>query len=116
MAQFDYNWIDTDVGSQIISSVRLNKKLKTFGLLEKPTLAPAYSAYKEASYKIALIGNSFSGKTTFVDAICHQQKSQDPNSKDPDYVETPGVNVTHIFWPCKQLNQDNKFLMFDLCK
>jgi len=117
MSQIDSNWLESDFGSKIFQSILQNGKLKNFGLLEKPTLASPYNQYQEVNYKIMLIGKSFCGKTTFIDSMCNgKQTSSSLNTNftnKKDYCETPGISVTHFYWPVK-VKTNVQFLMFNL--
>ena len=81
------------------------------GVLEKPTLAAPYTLYDEVSFKVLILGNSFCGKTSFLDAIC--QKKAVTSDSGTEYVETPGIHITRVYWPCKIASRE-KFVMFNL--
>jgi hypothetical protein len=93
---------------------KLKNNFGIIGLLEKPTLAVPYSQYDEVNYKILIIGESFSGKTTFLDILC-QSKTNSPNFENDcyNYDETSGIQITHLYWPVKMFKIE-KFIMFNL--
>lgn len=111
MPVIDHKWLEGDAGSQILHSVRSDKRLKSFGILEKPTLAAPYTLYDEASFKVVVLGNAFCGKTSFLEAICQRKTSAEKN----EYIMTPGIQISHLYWPCKMADRD-KFVMFNLGK
>ena len=111
MAYIDFNWLNTDVGKQILQSVQHNNKIKKFGLLERPSLPPSYSHFEEMKYKIMLMGKTNVGKTAFVESLC--RNSENINKNNSSYYETPGIHITHLYWPIKLVNIE-KFIMFNL--
>jgi hypothetical protein len=80
------------------------------GLLEKPPLAPPYSQYEEVDFKVLLIGKSFCGKTTLLESLCLNKST---TFGQDSYRETPGIEITHIYWPVKLVSGE-KFFVFDL--
>ncbi len=62
-----------------------------------------------------VIGKSFSGKTTFIETLCQAKPPLDllDTEDSKGYVETPGILVTHLYWPVKMF-QVEKFVMFNL--
>ena len=114
MASIDFNWLSTDVGRQILLSVQCNNKIKKFGLLERPSLPPTYSHFEEMKYKIMLMGKTNVGKTAFIESLCrHNENSSNNNNNGNNYYETPGIHITHLYWPIKLVNIE-KFIMFNL--
>lgn len=119
MSAIDFSWLQSDSGSKVLSSILQNGKLKQYGLLEKPTLSAPFTQYQEVNYKIMLIGKSFSGKSSIVESLCNKKLStsscfaSNSNSVEKGYSETPGISVTHLYWPVKMQNYD-KFFMFNL--
>lgn len=117
MSLIDFSWLQSDSGKKILHSIFQNGRLKNFGLLEKPTIAAPYTQYQEVCYKILLIGKSFSGKTCFIESMFNSNQTElslnTKKSTEKSYCETPGINVTHLYWPVKMQNYD-KFLMFNL--
>jgi GTPase SAR1 family protein len=90
--------------------------------LEKPTLAAPYLHYEEVNYKVLLVGKGSCGKTSFIETICSPKTYISSLRSDADdindsgnhfYPETPGIQITHVYWPVKMANFE-KFLMFDL--
>lgn len=74
---------------------------KNLGILEKPALAPPYSQYEELSFKLALIGNSFSGKTSFLESLFRARPTTLlSNEAHPslDYIETPGIDFMFLYF------------------
>ena len=95
MSLIDFDWLETNFGTQILQSVKCNGKLKNFGLLEKPTNTPTFQ-YKEVSFKISLIGKSFVGKSNLIDCLCKNKSSSSSFIFEKDreknfYFETPGM-------------------------
>ncbi|CAF0711664.1 unnamed protein product [Brachionus calyciflorus] len=101
----DRTWFKSDLGSKILQNFRHKEKIRNYGLLEKPTLSSPFSQYEEVNFKILLLGKSFCGKTTFIQSIT--------SSNNEEYIETPGIQITHLYWPVKMVDSD-KFLMFNL--
>jgi GTPase SAR1 family protein len=79
-------------------------------LLEKPPLEPPYSQYEEYNFKVLLIGKSFCGKTTLLESLCLNKST---TFGQDAYKETPGIEITHIYWPVRLVNSD-EFFVFDL--
>ena len=92
MPVIDHKWLETDAGSQILHAVKSDKRLKSFGILEKPTLAAPYTLYDEASFKVVVLGNSFCGKTSFLEALCQRKTASN------EYNMTPGEEVSVQTW------------------
>ena len=109
MAFIDFNWLNSDVGKQILQSVQNVNKIKKFGLLERPSLPPSYSHFEEVKYKIMLMGKTNSGKTAFIESLCNNSES----NNGTNYYETPGIHITQLYWPIKLINIE-KFIMFNL--
>ena len=109
MTKLDLNWFSTDAGAQILQAFKQNGKLKKLGLLEKPAFAPQYSQYEEIGFKILLIGKSFCGKTTLIESLS-QNKRASLDADITDYRETPGIDITHLYWPVKIQNTDKLFV------
>ena len=81
-------------------------------------MAAPYTQYQEVNYKIMLIGKSFSGKTCFIESMCNSKQTDSSSSNalapsDKSYRETPGISITHLYWPIKMQSYD-RFLMFNL--
>ena len=117
MSIIDLEWLKTDLGHKALESVKLNGKLKNFALLEKPTLSPAFQ-FKDINFKISIIGKNYTGKTSFVNSLCFNNYNtslfrEDNVSDTSVYFETPGISITHVFWPCKLATNNNKFLMIN---
>jgi REM2 and Rab-like small GTPase 1 len=116
MTLLDFEWLKSNVGKEILQSVKDEGRLKAFGLLEKPTLASPNNHYEEVPYKIVIIGKEFSGKTSFLNSLCKSRfnsallTDEDGSNK---YKETPGIHVTHLYWPVKVTRHD-RVLMFNL--
>lgn len=71
----------------------INRLYKKQGLLEKPSFSPPFSQYHLKSFKAALIGGSFCGKTTFLESLFKSKPTCLLSEAYPNqnYIETPGI-------------------------
>lgn len=99
------DWHLTQEATEIFQSLfhPNSLKLRQFGLLEKPS---ASLQLDEVSYKLFVTGKGGIGKTSFIAHVCGGQV---PTS----YCETPGIQVTIMYWPVKLLHT-SRVVMFRL--
>ena len=91
--------------------------------MERPALSAPYLHYEEVNYKVLLVGKGSCGKTSLIETLCPSKTSMsslrsatgnDASETSKNcYPETPGIQITHLYWPVKMVNYE-KFLMFDL--
>ncbi|KAF6017950.1 RSG1 [Bugula neritina] len=89
----DYNWTNTAESKQYIMAI-MDKHAsvrKKYGYLDRPVFD---RKIKEFSYKVILSGKSGSGKTSTVAKLAGHEVQR-------LYRETPGIEQTTIFWPCR---------------
>ncbi|XP_064643123.1 ciliogenesis and planar polarity effector 2-like isoform X2 [Lineus longissimus] len=103
----DLQWYRSTEARDIISCIshRNLQKRKVFGLLEKPSV-PLASSLEEYKYKILIYGKTGVGKTSTVAKLSG-------NDIPSSHCETPGIQVTEIYWPAKVVEY-NKVVMFEL--
>ncbi|KAK6176966.1 hypothetical protein SNE40_015164 [Patella caerulea] len=100
-------WYKTREGQDMLAPLfhRDGFSRKTFGLLERPSYPPS-NPPEEVTYKLFLVGKSSVGKTS---TVCKLGGYSIPTT----HSETPGVQVSTVYWPAK-ITQLNKVFLFKL--
>uniref|UniRef100_T1JBK2 Ciliogenesis and planar polarity effector 2 n=1 Tax=Strigamia maritima TaxID=126957 RepID=T1JBK2_STRMM len=97
------DWHLTKEASEILQTLYQPNsfKLRQFGLLERPQLE-----LDEVNYKLFVCGKGGIGKTTLIARLSGNEVST-------SYCETPGIQISVVYWPVKLLNT-SRIVMFRL--
>jgi hypothetical protein len=106
--KIDLEWYNTKTKLLKYFMNKNDSKLKNMGgLIERPALGPAFTPYRQMSFKVLLIGKANSGKTKFLNGLLRKSENCFP------LIQTPGTLITELNWPVKFLNQ-NDFIVLKL--
>ncbi|KAM3824482.1 ciliogenesis and planar polarity effector 2 isoform 2-T2 [Vipera latastei] len=99
----DGDWAGTEEGRAYMGALLRRSQRRTFGLIERPVLAPSAAA-DVAAYKVFVSGKSGVGKTALVAKLAGLEPP-------PMHHETTGIQTSLVYWPAK-LRESNRVLFF----
>uniref|UniRef100_A0A8C5RZT0 Ciliogenesis and planar polarity effector 2 n=1 Tax=Laticauda laticaudata TaxID=8630 RepID=A0A8C5RZT0_LATLA len=96
-------WPFSEEGRAYSGALLRRAQRRSFGLVERPVLAPRAAA-DVAAYKVFVSGRSGVGKTALVAKLAGLEAP-------PGHHETPGIQTSLVYWPAK-LRESGKVLFF----